>query len=127
MTVSATARIRCASPGRYAKSLAARFSATSGISTITTVATEWDGEQGRGHLRFSGTPQGEVGMISGDGVLLLQLECSPAEIEQFEEMLGTKILELSEDFEEPDVVVQWKRSGGQDGSYWTSASPPVVE
>lgn len=120
MTLSATARIRCASPGRYAKSLAARFSAP-------TVVTEWDGEQGRGHLRFGGPPQGEVGMISGDGVLLLQLECPTADIEQFEKMLGTKILELGEEFEEHDVAVQWKRSGGQDGSYWTRASVPVVE
>lgn len=109
MTASSTARVRCDRPGRYARLLANRFA--------NTAHTEWDGELGRGHMLFTWGYDGEVHMIAGDGVLLLQLECPAGEIEQFEAMIGGGLVEVARG---TGMEVAWKRTGGQEGTSWVA-------
>ncbi len=109
MTASSTARVRCDRPGRYARSLASTFA--------NTAHTEWDAEEGRGHLLFTWGHDAEVDMIAGDGILLLHLECAAAELDQLEGMIGRGIVDLAGD---TDVEVAWKRPGGQDGTRWAT-------
>lgn len=109
MTASSTARVRCDRPGRYARSLANRFA--------QTAHTEWDSEQGTGHMLFTWGLEGEVDMIAGDGVLLLHLVCPVAEIEQFEAMIGGSLVDIARG---TGLEVVWKRTGGQEGTRWTA-------
>lgn len=109
MTVSSTARVSCDRPGRYARLLTKRFAHTAN--------TEWDSEAGRGHMLFTWGHEGEVGMIAGDGVLLLQLECPAEEIDQFEAMIGGGLVEIAQG---TGMEVSWKRPGGREGTRWVA-------
>lgn len=57
-------------------------------------------------------------MIAGDGVLLLQLECPAAELDQFEAMIGGGLVEIARG---TGLEVVWKRTGGQEGTRWVAA------
>lgn len=109
MTASSTARVRCDRPERYARSLASAFA--------NTAHTEWDAEEGRGHLLFTWGHDAEVDMIAGDGVLLLHLECAAAELDQMEGMIGRGVIDVADG---AGVEVAWKRPGGQDGTRWVA-------
>lgn len=109
MTASSTARVRCDRPGRYARSLANRFA--------QTAHTEWDREQGTGHMLFTWGLEGEVDMIAGDGVLLLHLVGPAEEIEQFEAMIGGSLVDIARG---TGLEVVWKRTGGQEGTRWVA-------
>ena len=109
MTASSTARVRCDRPGRYARLLAGRFT--------HAAHTEWDSGSGRGHMLFTWGHEGEVTMIAGDGVLLLQLECPAEELDQFEAMIGGGLVEIARG---TGLEVVWKRTGGQDGTRWVA-------
>ena len=110
MTASATARVRCDKPGRYARSLAARFA--------HAAHTDWDDDLGRGHLMFTWGHDAEVDMIAGDGILLLHLECAADDVNQLEAMVGTGVVELAEGFGAESIEVEWKRAGGEPGTRW---------
>ncbi|QGU04240.1 DUF2218 domain-containing protein [Corynebacterium comes] len=109
MTASSTARVRCDRPGRYARLLVNRFA--------QTAHTDWDSEQGRAHLAFTREREGEVDLIAGDGVLLMQLECPAEELDQFEAMIGGGLVEIAAG---TGLQVLWKRSGGQEGTRWVA-------
>lgn len=108
MTTSSTARVATDRPGRYAKQLAGHFSAK--------IETRWDPEEGRGHLSFTRENlRGEVDMIAGDGVLLLQLETAEENLDRLEEVVGKHLVRFGS---RDDLVVEWKRPGGADGTVW---------
>lgn len=110
MTTSSTARVATARPGRYAKQLASHFSAK--------IDARWDAEEGRGHLSFTREDlRGEVDMIAGDGVLLLQLETAAENLDLLEEVVGKHLVRFAT---QDDMVVAWKRPGGADGTVWRS-------
>lgn len=105
MTTSSTARVSCDRPGRYGKQLASHFS--------QKLETRWDPEAGRGHLSFGGETPGEVEMIAGDGVLLLQLEAPRAHLEHLENVIGRHLVKFGH---RDELKVAWKRPGGVDGT-----------
>lgn len=107
MTTSSTARVSTPRPARYAKQLASHMS--------RRLDTRWDGDEGRGHISFTGDAAGELEMIAGDGVLLLQLEGPQDQIAQLEEVVGRHLVRFGG---RNELVVQWKRHGGVEGTVW---------
>lgn len=107
MTTSTTARVSTARPGRYAKQLASHMS--------QKLDTRWDADEGRGHISFTGDVTGELEMIAGDGVLLLQLEAAKEQIERLEEVVGRHLVRFGG---RDELVVHWKRHGGVEGTVW---------
>lgn len=77
--------------------------------------TRWDAEAGRGHISFPGELAGELEMIAGDGVLLLQLEGPVEKIAQLEEVVGKHLVRFGN---RDELVVAFKRHGGVEGTVW---------
>lgn len=94
MTTSSTSRVRSEKPQRLAKSLVSRFA--------EVATTEWIAEEGRGHVTWASGA--ELDMIAGDGVLLIHLVCSAADVAQWEVAVSRGIGASGES-------VEWKRSG----------------
>lgn len=114
MTTTSTARVVCVRPGRYAKQLASHFGGK--------IDTRWDSEEGRGYLAFGGedvSVTGEVEMIAGDGVLLLQLETDEENVDTLEDVVGRHLVRFGE---RDGLVVEWKRPGGVEGTRQESTS-----
>lgn len=110
MTISSTARVHTDRPGRYAKQLAGHFS--------RKIETRWDSDEGRGHLSFDREElRGEVDMIAGDGVLLLQLESAPESLDRLEAVVGKHLVRFAT---RDELIVEFKRPGGMVGSVWRS-------
>lgn len=105
MTNSSTARVASDRPARYGKQLASHFS--------SKLETHWDAEDSRGRLIFSGELSGEVEMIAGDGVLLLQIETEQGNIEQLEKVVGSHLVRFGS---RDQLEVTWKRPGGVEGT-----------
>ena len=107
MTTSSTARVATDRPGRYGKQLASHFS--------RKLTTEWDSEEGRGHISFKGEVEGRTGeieMIAGDGVLLLQLEAPEEYIGTLEDIIGRHLVRFGA---KDNLRVAFRRGDGTDG------------
>lgn len=112
MTTSSTARVATDRPGRYGKQLASHFS--------RKLTTEWDSEEDRGHISFKGEVEGRTGeieMIAGDGVLLLQLEAPEEYIGTLEDIIGRHLVRFGA---KDELVCAWTRPGGIAGSTHTN-------
>ncbi|AWB82179.1 DUF2218 domain-containing protein [Corynebacterium yudongzhengii] len=113
MTATSTARVACERPARYAKQLASHFA--------KKIETRFDPEEGRGHLSFSREQvRGEVEMIVGDGVLLLQIDTDDDYLEKVESVVGRHLVRFGT---RDRLEVRWARPGGVEGLYF----PPVED
>lgn len=115
MTTSSTARVSTSRPARYGKQLASHFS--------RKAEARWDGEEGRGAVTF---PEelgwGELEMIAGENVLLLQLETREERLDRLEEVMGTHLVRFGA---HDELTVEWKRQGGTEGTRWRSDNSGV--
>ena len=112
MTSSSTARVATDRPGRYGTQLASHFS--------RKLATEWDSKAGRGHISFQGEVEGRTGeieMIAGEGVLLLQLEAPAEYVDTLEDIIGRHLVRFGA---KDELVCSWTRPGGVAGSTHTN-------
>lgn len=115
MTTSSTARVSTSRPARYGKQLASHFA--------RKAETRWDAEEGRGAVTF---PEelgwGELELLAGDNVLLLQLETREERLDTLEEVVGTHLVRFGA---RDELVVQWKRQGGAEGTCWRNQDSDV--
>lgn len=109
MTVTSTARVSTERPGRYGKQLASHMS--------KKLDTEWDADAGRGHISFDGDLQGELEMISGDNVLLLQLQAKEGQLDALEDVVGRHLVRFGA---KDELVCSWVRQGGAQGTTQTN-------
>lgn len=114
-TTSSTARVSTPRPARYGKQLASHFS--------RKVEARWDSEEGRGAVTF---PEelgwGELEMIAGENVLLLQLETSQERLDELEKVVGTHLVRFGA---RDELTVEWRRQGGSEGTRWRSDNSDV--
>lgn len=113
MTTSSTARVATARPERFGKQLASHFS--------RKIEARW--EDGRGQITFpEESGWGQVEMIAGDGVLLLQLEAKEERLDRLEEIIGSHLVRFGA---RDELIVEWKRQGAVEGTSWRSSGGDV--